>query len=493
MNMKNILISVATATLLSGLAVSSAMAAVDPANLCFDNNTSNTDLSLDISVDKASGVTLSDHNLTLVPQGDYQGASFKLKFTNGGIPKDDDVIMCVGIQKVGSIQEPGNNENGILTEPTFSFIDQKLPDGNITFRVAGTNDCNGSSALKISAYGEACNDVTAVITDGKSTQGERIPSLDTTTTAKFGKTATKIKIACVAPECFLQADKKNFSDNPAVKGINVALTSVGTTTPDHVKMVSDCQSGDCGNAATTTSTCTTWIQIENKNDFNITGLDLKVDFDNGNPNLGNILVALDNNNSSDKNISTNYTLGNKVSVSDINISKDSNATLKLVFTTNGTSEVQTGNFLATINGMDSNEGTDDISKEFTSEKVSTIKQSGLTEFTVPYMYNAGTVSNFVKISTILGNSEADLSAVISDNKGNSCSVTLRTIPGNGGSTYVWANGTDNPDRNYQPLIPAGECSNLDGNQYSVKFTTNASVNVVSYMRTRNGERVVIPF
>jgi len=488
---KNILTTVTTATLFTGLALSSATAG---SVLCFDGNTSIQTQDNNVSIDiKGQGV---DVNLTLIPAAVYQGASFKIKFENGGLAENSTHLLCAEnngtMIKVGGLQEPGTPVDGVMVEPTFSFIDNDdvaaaiKKDSNITF-VTGS-DCTEANLTVVGLAGQACQTISAKITSGLSTQGANIPSI-VTNSVSFGKTKTYIKVACTPPECFVTADKLKFTESAVAAGVNVALSAAGPATPTHNTTTSDCP--ECGE--TSVVNCVTTVTIENGNDFNITGLDLVANFVDKKGAVNNTAFKPVIDVSVDGNETKAYSLGSKFSPSGLSIGKDANETIQLTFTPNGTDMIETGTIVADITKMDSNIGTDDIIPTFIGKGLATIKVGAKTQFTVPYMSSAGaSQANFVKVSTLVGASTTPLSAVVSDAKGNSCNVTYTDVPANGGSTFIFASKLPTGD-DYQALIPAGECTNLTSNLYSVKFTAGASVNAVGYMRTKRGERTISVF
>ncbi len=489
-NMKNILISVATATLLAGLTVST----ISASTLCFDGNETNKSIDKQIWIDKASSAT--EANLTLIPDANYKGASITVEFTNGGINVDKKQLMCVGNTKVGSLQEPGDtitqNSIEIATTPRYSFVDDDSisdlieKDSNITFKTGDEDNCSTATVIQvIPLANSACQTIAAKIIKGKSTQSEDIPSA-VTNEATFGTTAQAIKISATVPVCFVD-NMTQLTDKSQAAGINLKLsdeTQTATTNGGAPTFPSSCNGITL---APNQTQCITRIQVRSdapESDLNISTIKLTANFidSEGNPVTPTQSVYIEGN--------TSYSLG-ATQLIGANMSEN-NQTITFAFVTDGTNPVTLGRLQGTLAFDDNN--SKKLNTEFNDINLTYIKAGLQTRFTVPYMYNTRSVSNFVKISTTLGSSDVTLSATITDNEGNVCpDVALRDIPGNGGSTFVWANGLDNPDRNFQPLIPSGECSMLTGNQYSVVFSTSASVNVVSYMRTSTGERTVIPF
>ena len=494
--MKNILTKVATATLFTGLALSSATAA---SILCIDGNTSNLKNDVNVTIDlKGQGAEV---NLTLVPAAVYQGASFKLKFENGGLSEDATHLLCVGDTKVGGLQEPGSITNGVMTEPTFSFIDNDdvaaliQKDSNITIET--TSDCSGEANTSelLSVIGLAdkpCEAITATIVDPFSTQGQPIPSLVTAKSVSLGTTKTFIKVACTPPQCFVTTDQLKFVDSAKAPGVNVALTPVDPTSTgilaNHTSL-STAACPDCGDKPVILD-CTTTIIISNANDFAIKGLDLVANFNNGEA-VDNASFKPEIDVTIDGNQTKKYVLGAKFSPTDLNISAGHDGNITLHFTPNGTDLIAIGSIVANITGLDSNlSSANDINPVFTDKKLANIQIGAQTQFTVPYMSAAGaSQANFVKVSTLAGADATTLAATISDADGNSCNVTLTDVPKNGGSTFVFASKLPTGSA-YQPLIPTGECSNLTSDLFSVKFTAGASVNAVGYMRTKRGERTI---
>ena len=488
--MENILTRVVTATLFTGLVLSSATAA---SVLCFEGNTSVLKHDANITIDlKGQG---TDANLTLIPAAVYQGASFKLQFENGGLSEDDTQLLCVGGTKVGGLQEPGVVKDGVMISPTFSFIDNDdvaaliAKDSNITF-VTGSDCAADVNITVVGLASEACKTISARIIEPYSTQGQTIPSLITAKDVSFGTTKTFIKVSCTPPECFVTNDQLKFTNSAVAAGVNVKLTAATAAVPVHdILTTADCP--DCGEKSVLK--CTTTIVIENNNTFGIKGLDLVANFNDGTA-VNNAALKTVVDLSIDGNKTEKYTLGSKFSPNDLTIGENEQGIIELTFTPNGTDMIGTGSVVADITGLDSNATgftANDINPTFTNKTLAVIKIGAQTQFTVPYMSGAGaSKANFVKVSTLAGTEDsATLSAIISDANGNSCPVTYTDVPKNGGSTFIFASklptGAD-----YQALIPEGDCSNLTSDLYSVKFTAGASVNAVGYMRTKAGERTI---
>ena len=499
--MKNILTTVATATLFTGLALSSAAAGVTSGKsiLCLDGNSTSLTKDQNISIDvKNQGV---DVNLTLIPAAVYQGASFKIKFENGGLSNNATHLLCVGTTKVGGLQEPGNLNGSVMVEPTFSFIDNDAvadviaKDSNISFRT--DSSCADETKL-LTVMGlstEACKTVSATITKGTSTQSNDIPSI-VTKSVSLGKTIQYIKISCTAPECFITSDSMKFTENAAVAGVNVALSNATPTPPEHFINEASCPS--CEKATITavnTTPCVTYITIKNTapitDDLNITGLDIVTTFvpSNGESATFTPSIKMFINEDNTTTPTTAVTLGTKISPSDLHIASGDTAVIKLALLSKNEDKISLGSLNATINGLDTNM-TGEVGNISFAPTLVDIKKGATTDFTVPYMSAAGASQvNFVKVSTLLGAGSTTLSAIISDANGQSCPVTYTDIPANGGSTFIFASKVP-ASVGSQALIPTGDCSNLTSDLYSVKFSAGASVNAVSYMRTKRGERTI---
>lgn len=479
--MKNILSMAVASSFIAGMVISTSSA---QSILCLDGNSTNKDANKNISIDiKGNGT--DDVNMTFIPKiNGSAGSGFRVVFTNGGFAERAAITLCAGGERVGNMFSKGTTTDGIMTSPRFQFdsdVNESLiiADSNITFH---TNDtCNVFP--EIVSNSPACSVISAMIDDGRTTQGTAFPDYNTNS-LKIGTTEQMIKIACSAPECFVGADKLTFTEDASVAGVNVALTKVANSKPNHnVLTTADCP--ECGEKAI--ATCTTQIVIENTSkEFNITGLDIVAAFNDGSAiNNGAFSPKIDL--SVDGNESKKYTLGSKFSPDNINIMYGKQSTVKLTFTPDNVNQIATGKIQASIKGMDSSLSSagNDIQTEFNAHPVAMIKQGAQTQFTVPYMNGAS--ANFVKVAT-KAKANTELSAAITDSKGNTCNVALQPIVANG-STFVFANTAPAGDE-YQPLIPDGQCSNLVDKLYSVVFTTNAQVDVVSYMRTSVGERYV---
>ena len=503
--MKNILTTVATATLFTGLTLSTAAAGVTAGSsiLCFDGNASDTALDRNISIDVKNQGT--DVNLTLIPAAVYQGASFKLKFENGGLSNNDTQLLCVGDTKVGGLQEPGALNGTIMTEPTFSFIDNDsvadiiAKDSNISLRT--TTDCNlsvagASDKLKVIGLADKpCQTVSAKIINGKSTQGNDIPSI-VTNTATFGDTIQYIKISCTVPVCHVTSDGMQFTEDLSVAGVNVALSDRTPTPPVHFINEASCPSCDEATvAAVNTTPCVTYITIKNTattDDLNITGLDIVTTFvpadGESSTFLPTIKMFINEDNTTVP--AVDVTLGQKISPSDLHIAAGDTAVIKLALLSKNTESIALGTLKATIDGFDTNISGEVGNITFANQSLVDITKGATTDFTVPYMSSASASKvNFVRISTLLGDSSTTLSAIISDEEGHTCSVNYPDIPGNGGSIQIFASKVPAIGNNH-PLFGTEGCPTLTSKFYSVKFSAGASVNAVGYMRTKGGERTI---
>ena len=492
--MKNILTTVATATLFTGLALSSATAA----SVLAESGVK-TDLTADanISIDIA-GQGAKDVNMTFIPGIDASpGSSFTLEFVNGGFAGTESITLCNddNKSKVGNLLTRGTLVNGLMVKPTFQFdpnADQTLiiEDTNITFSTVA--DCTNPVRPEILASATtACQVVTAQVVDGISTQSTHFTDYNT---AKFtvGTTKQFIKIACGTPVCFVANDNKSFLPSVVPAGVNLALSPVYNTNavyPDTNATKAECP-GCPKSVNPTKTTCTTIITLKNysvaADDLNVTKLDFVATYA-GTLNA-DMNVTIDANNTA-----AGYTIGSTFSPV-IELSAQKEVNLTVVYTLENTKEIGLGNVMGTVSGLELNTSTTAspklVASAFADKVITTMKHGPSTDFTVPYMSAAGaSQANFVKISTLVGAAATTLSAVISDSEGHSCTVPLSDVPENGGSTFVFASKLPN-NANFQALIPAGQCSNLTTDLYSVKFSAGASVNAVGYMRTKRGERTI---
>jgi len=495
--MKNILTTVAAATLFTGLAISSVTA---KSILSFDGNRSLTVNEQNISIDiDGSGVEV---NMTLIPTFTFQGASFDLEFTNGGIASGTTVNLCAldtntsgngnfGWTKVGALQGSGTPVDNIMVNPKFSFIDDAatallIPkDANITFQ---TGPCADLKALTIVGTGkDACKTITAKITNPQSTQAQALPDLETEP-ATIGTTAQFIKISCTAPECFVTSNQLKFTeDNTTLPGVNVALTKAISAGPNHSVTTAECPK--CDETTDITSNCTTTITIANTaastHELNVTKLSIMANFVGTGSLNTTMTLDVDGNGTA-----TAYTPGSKITKA-IVLAGGDERNITVTLKADGVTLIGLGEIQATIDGLETNL-TKAVKSEFTAKNITTIKQGAKTNFTVPYMSANGAAKNsFVKISTLVGDDSTSLTATISDPTGTTCDVELTDVPKNGGSTYIFASAVP-ASSNSQALIPAGQCANLSQTDklYSVVFHAGASVNAVGYMRTKQGERTI---
>jgi len=479
---KNILTTVATATLFTGLTLSSATAA---SLLVNDGNPSATNADKNISIDIANQGA-KDVNMTFIPGIDASpGSSFTMQFVNGGFKPNESITLCNGDTKVGNLLTRGELHNNLMDNPTFQFdpnADQSkiVQDTNVTFSTEA--NCSQSILPEIVASsGVACQDVTAQVVDGKSTQGTSFSDYKTAV-FKIGRTKQFIKIACSTPECFVSPDKHSFLSSSTPAGVNIPLSPYSGAPaifPDTNATDASCPGCPTATVAGQT-TCTTIITLKNDApttnvDLNITKLDFVATFDG---TLGaDMNVTIDGNNTAA------YTLGSTFSPNDIELSGHKEVNLTVVYTLTDTNTLELGNVKGTISGLETNNSVA-VSSAFTDKTITEMKSGPKTQFTVPYMN--GAVSSMVRIAPV-GGVEATLNAVVTDSKGNSCSVTLDPIPANS-STMVFANTKAGRTAPYQNLIDAGECTNLETTEYSVVFSTSASANVVSYMTMSNGSQ-----
>ena len=484
--MKNILTTVATATLFTGLALSSVAA---NSVLVADGKADNTDNNISMDI-QGKG---SDINLTLDPEFVYQGASFDLIFENGGIAKNNKVILCVGATEVGSLQDSGSKVvDDVMTNPVFSFIDDAatkllITDNNVTFE---NTDCNSNTLTVVGLADKACETVTAQIDNGKSTQGKDITSL-TTNVAKLGTTKQFIKISCTAPECFVTSNNLHYEDTSTAPGVNIPLSPLGAAAnvANHNILTATCPDCDeAAAAAAVTSNCTVSITIANtapvNSDLNITKLTYRASFDGKTP-----LNASDMNMSIAGQAEKNHKLDTNIPLTIPSLAGGESVQLFVRYESDGSKNLGLGTVSALINNLETN-NTGEKSVVTFDQNITTMRKGSSTDFTVPYMSGAGaSQANFVKVSTLLGAGTTTLSAMISDAEGHSCPVTYNDVPANGGSTFIFASKLPTGSQ-YQALIPVGKCSNLTSDLYSVKFSAGASVNAVGYMRTKRGERTI---
>ncbi len=481
---KNILTTVATATLFTGLALSSATAA---SMLVNSGDKTVTDADLNISIDIANQGS-KDANMTFIPGIDASpGSSFTMQFVNGGFKGDASITLCNGATKVGNLLTRGTlSAEGLMVNPTFQFdpnADQAkiVQDTNVTFNT----DANCSVVALpeiVSSASEPCQAITAQVVDGKSTQGTSFPDYNTAV-FKIGTTRQFIKIACSAPECFVSADRHSFLPSSTPAGINVALSPVTgalAVFPDTNATDATCPTCPTATVAGQT-TCTTIITLKNDSpetntDLNITKLDFLASFAG---TLGaDMNVTIDDNNTA-----SGYILGNKFTAGNIELSAQKEVNLTVVYTLKETNTLELGNVMGTIDGLETNK-TVAVSSSFKDKVITEMKNGPQTQFTVPYMN--GAVSSMVRVAPV-GGVEATLSAKITDSAGNICDVTLDPIPANS-STMVFANSKAGRTAPYQNLIDAGECTNLTTTEYSVVFSTSTAANVVSYMTMSNGSQ-----
>ena len=502
--MKNILTTVAMATLLTGLSVSAANAAASSKLVTYTGSDENTTLGYEISVDRAN-VGQAVEMVFKPGVNAAKGSGFKVEFSNAGFIETGAITLCSELnatakQAVGSLFSKGDAGtiiNGVMTAPRFQFA----PDANETIIVADSNitfwkenNCTGVLDV-VSATTKSCQPIVAKIVEGKTTQGTAFPDYDTNK-LDIGQTKSFIKIACSAPECIISRNGLTFESVTSAAGVNKEMTadvSGGSATTSSVLTTASCPECD------ETTVCTTEIVIENNNaTFAIKGLDLTLNMkDNAGVNQNanftpKLLLSVDG---VDYNATENYSLGTKFSPT-VDIKPTSTSSIKVVYTPTTTSTILAGKMYATVVGLDSNitgATADDIKISFPDKVISTLTVGAVTKFTVPYMSANGSAKNsFVKISTLVGSVGASsLKATISDPAGNSCTVNLNDIPKNGGSTFVFASAVP-ASAGSQALIPTGECSNLSQTDklYSVVFETDSAVNAVGYMRTKAGERTI---
>jgi len=474
--MNNIFSKVAASVLLAGLTISAASAT---SVLCLDGNLSVTNAEQNISIDLAGGG--SDVNLTFVPRNidATQASSFRMVFSNGGFDETK-IIMCVGTTRVGNMYSKGDGyTSGLLTVPRFQFDSDANEtliqrDSNISFM--DNDDC--LTPATVSSTDGACQTVSAKIDSGRTSTGLDYTDYDTNSFT-FGKTAQMVQITCDTPVCFITnaSGQKQFGAASAT-GINQAISA---PTADY-----DIADFDCYNCSETAQVCTANIRVRNKStDFAVTGLDVTLNMVgedgvlNNSAYVGAVVVDLNG-----TELST--TLGSALSINGLNIHSDQNQTLRIIYTPDTTTVLTAGNIQGVINGLDSNTTTtaNTINTTFGVDQNRTLTRmvvAGQTEFTVPYM-NAS-MKSFVRVATKSA-VDADLEATITDNDGNKCELTLDKIPANGASV-VWAH-------ELKTAATTAGCS-LTSDLYSVVFKTSAEATVVSYMRTKAGERVVNPF
>jgi hypothetical protein len=414
-----------------------------------------------------------DVNLTFIPKNidATQASSFRMVFTNGGFDETK-IIMCVGNTRVGNMYSKGDGyTSGLLTEPRFQFDSDANEtlikrDSNISFYI----DDACSKLPTISSADGNCKTVSAKIDSGRTSTGLDYSDYNTNT-ATIGKTAQAVKISCQTPVCFIDSTKgKKEYGNSAPSGINQPPAPAASNYNPADFTCYDCDE-------TPATVCKAVITIKNEaSDFNISGYDFTANLVDA-TYVGDVTV---DSNASDP---IAYTMGTKVSFTGLNIYKGHEQNLTITYTPDKTTELTPGTVIATLDGFDSNLTTtgNDVKTKWENKTITNIQVAGKTQFVVPYM-NAS-MKSFVRIATSSTVATA-LEADITDNDGNTCHLTLDDIPANGASV-VWAH-------NLKAAAETAGCT-LSSDLYSVQFTTDGAATVVSYMRTRAGERTVNPF
>jgi len=407
-------------------------------------------------------------------------SKFTLRVLNGDFILARDVVLCNDGNKVGTMVSVGNTDGKTIMNNMSFQMDADLnaseaaKDSNITFSAGRT--CASDTLLQITSSKPACSTISVEIPQAIDNSSQAFTDY-TSPAIKVGETKRLVTITCAVPICSIDvnAANKKFTTTAIPTGINRALTSeenlTSLLTASSFENCLECDE-KAGGKAGGGSDCITYITIKNRSEeFNITSGTVTTKFTNG----LNADMIVDSNGSSAR-------IGTLLNL-DINVTAATGGvanikTFKVKYTTSG-AEIKEGDVTGDIKLMS---GTNTLTTSRDTAKLATFKHAGETKFTVPYMNTS--YKSMVKITT-LSDSDATLSAVITDQNGKSTgSIDLGHIAPKATMFLFSTSG---------PLKEAADAAGLK-NAWSVVFTTSAEATVVATMKSPDkGDRAIQVF
>ena len=400
-------------------------------------------------------------------------SKFTLRAVNGDFVLARDVVLCSGSKKVGTMVSTGTTDGTtIMNNMSFqiddvsdaSFKNDIKRDNNLTFSAAAS--CDATALLQLTSSAGACTNLSIEIPQAIDNSSQAFKDY-TAPAIKVGKTQHLVKVACDTPVCTIDttAGSKVFTDTPATVGINLAKTQpVGSR--HATKLCEGCDE-------TVTSTCVTTIHVENNATFDITSLEVT-------PTMAvndgmTVDVVFDSNTTE-----TDKAMNALITLTDINISQNKESDITITYHPKENSVIEAGDVTSAVTLK---AGTTALSLERDTnahnDKLATFGTAGATVFTVPYMNSKH--KTLVKI-TSLSNSDATLSAVITDQAGKSSpSIDLGTIAPNA-TKFLFST--------FGPLKDGADAAGLK-NAWSVVFTISGEATVVATMEGPNGGDIAI--
>ena len=394
-------------------------------------------------------------------------SKFTLRAVNGDFVLAQDVVLCSGNVKVGTMVSTGDTDGAtVMNNMSFQIDDVSTAaaediarDNNLTF--SASTGCDTATLLQLTSSEGACTNLSIEIPQAIDNSSQAFKDY-TAPAIQVGKTQHLVKVACDTPVCTIDttAGSKVFTDTPAAVGINLAKTQpVGSRIADEL-----CPGCD----ETVTSTCVTTIHVENNATFDITSLEVTPTMA-VNAGMTVDVQADDNTTETDKPMNTLITL------SDINITNNEAQDIIITYHPKENSVIEPGDVISPITLKS---GTTALSLErdtnANNDKLATFATAGATVFTVPYMNTS--YKSMVKI-TSLSDSVATLSAVITDQTGKSSpSIDLGTIAPKATKFLFSTSGA---------LKDGADAAGLK-NAWSVVFTISAEATVVATMKGPDG-------
>ena len=395
-------------------------------------------------------------------------SKFTLRAVNGDFVLAQDVVLCSGGNKVGTMVSTGDVVPGGTTMNNMSFqiddisgaaAEDIARDNNLTF--SATTTCDTKALLQLTSSKGACTNLSIEIPQAIDNSSQAFKDY-TAPAIQVGKTQHLVKVACDTPVCTIDttAGSKVFTDTPARVGINLEKTQpVGSK--DATKLCEGCDE-------TVTSTCVTTIHVENNATFDITSLEVTPTMAVNNGMTVDVVFDVNN-------TETDKAMNQLITLTDINITQDDAKDITITYHPKENSVIEAGDVTSAITLKS---GTTALALERDTnahnDKLATFATAGATVFTVPYMNSH--YKTLVKV-TSLSDTDATLSAVITDQDGKSSpSIDLGTIAPNA-TKFLFST--------FGPLKDGADAAGLK-NAWSVVFTISGEATVVATMEGPNG-------
>ena len=411
---------------------------------------------------------------------------FTLNFVNGSIADTGAYSLCNGTTQAGTYLAPETlNAAGRITAVVMEF---KPKDGNTSLIQAGSvlkfvsgSDCSSATTATIIPDAGKC--VSVFSNHGENTSGTvNIPDINSEPSKDIITYKTEIKISCKTPVCGIKSDSLAFIDQGVVASVNKREASAQTfdrNTTDEF----GCYTDGCNNA--TSTTCTTYIAIQNNTEYNLTKLSLTPTFDGTFPT--GMTAVVDANGTETKLVSGSAIVVDLAGAK--NIAPDTNHTIKMVFSTDGKSIIPEGLVSGVVSNIETNGSTavNDALKSATltaKEGIAKFAKGTPSTFTVTYMN-----PNYKSFAMITATSaDTILKATVTDTKGVVAKVEFADIK-KGETAFVFADNKSSHGE-YDLVQKVKDSGVTLNNGWRVDFEVTSAVDVAAYMEQNGGQRTL---